>query len=42
MRLLTGRSAVMSGVPWELSLELSCALRELHQKEMNIFGALPQ
>jgi hypothetical protein len=35
---LTGRSAVMSGVPWELG----CAPRELHQKEMDIFGAPPQ
>jgi hypothetical protein len=35
MRLLTGRSAVMSGVPWEPG----CTPRELHQKEMDIFGA---
>ena len=28
----------MSGVPWELG----CAPRELHQKEMDVFGAPPQ
>ncbi len=38
MHLLTGRPSVMTGVPWELG----CAPRELHQKEMDIFGAPPQ
>jgi hypothetical protein len=38
MHLLTGRSSVMNGVPWELS----GAPRQLHQKEMDIFGAPPQ
>jgi hypothetical protein len=38
MRLLTGRSAVMSGVPWEFG----CTPRELHQKEIDIFSGLPQ
>ena len=35
---LTGRSAVMLGVPWKLG----CAPRELHQKEMDIFCGPPQ
>ena len=38
MHLLTGGSSVMTGVPWELG----CAPRELHQKEMDIFGGPPQ
>ncbi|KAI9452488.1 kinase-like protein [Lactarius psammicola] len=38
MHLLTGRPSVMTGVPWELG----CAPRELHQKDMDIFGAPPQ
>ena len=38
MRLLTGRSAVMLGVPGELG----CAPREFHRKEMYIFGGLAQ
>ncbi|KAI0301079.1 kinase-like domain-containing protein [Multifurca ochricompacta] len=37
MHLLTGRSSVMNGVPWELS----GAPRQLHQKEMDIFGQPP-
>ena len=37
MRLLIGRSTVMSGVPWELG----CAPCELHQKEMDILGGPP-
>ena len=38
MYLLTGGSLVINGVPWELG----CAPRELHQKDLDIFGAPPQ
>jgi hypothetical protein len=38
MYLLTGGSSVMNGVPWELG----CAPRDLHQKEVDIFGTPPQ
>lgn len=37
LHLLTDRSSVMNGVPWELS----GAPRQLHQKDMDIFGAPP-
>lgn len=37
INLLMGRSAVMNGVPWELS----GAPRQLHQKDMDIFGVPP-
>ena len=37
IRLLTSRSSAMSGVPWELS----GAPRQLHQRDMDIFGSPP-
>jgi len=37
LHLLIGKPSVMTGVPWELS----GAPRQLHQKDMDIFGAPP-